>query len=112
MSARIEGRPPPATQMCTPEDPDPVDERTGEANVDAEACRQAVTEEIVADVACLGSALWTLGSLPSVLGAIGGATATAAACTYAGLKAADADQACGRARDADPPTLTWSSESS
>jgi hypothetical protein len=119
MSARIEPRPTHASDqdMCTLEgDPDPP---LGSApgsdpgpsdGIDRAACRRAVVEEAIADAACLGSAVWTVGSLPSILGAAGGATATAAACTYAGLRSADADEVCGRTAPA--PALTWSSESS
>lgn len=35
-------------------------------------------------VACFGSALWAIGSSPSVLGMYGGALATASTCTYWG----------------------------
>jgi hypothetical protein len=123
MTARIEARPTHATDhdMCTLEgDPDPPQASApgrepaadGVEGVDRAACRRAVIEETIADVACLGSAVWTVGSLPSIVGAAGGAAATAAACTYAGLKSADADEVCGRAAEALTPALTWSSDSS
>jgi hypothetical protein len=80
--------------------------------VDPQACRRAVTEAALAGAGCVGSALWTMGSLPSVAGAVGGSVVTASACFAAGMKAAEADRAC-RAPDRPPiPVLTWSSDSS
>jgi len=85
--------------------------RAPSAARDQSACERAMLEEGIADAACVGSALWTAGSLPSVLGAIGGAIATAAACGYAALKSADTNAACG-IQPHDDPDLSWSSDSS
>src|SRR5204863_6284898 len=70
--------------------------------VDPHACRRAVTEAALAGAGCVGSALWTVGSLPSVVGAVVGSVVTASACFAAGMKAAEADHAC-RSPD-HPPT--------
>ena len=78
---------------------------------DQGACERAMVEEGIAHAACVGSALWTAGSIPSVLGAIDGAIATGAACGYAALKSADTNVACGIQPHADP-NLAWSSDSS
>jgi hypothetical protein len=80
--------------------------------IDQSSCQRAMSEEAIAGAACVGSALWTLGSLPSVLGGIGGAMATAAACAYAALKSGDADAACGTENRHIDPALAWSSDSS
>jgi hypothetical protein len=88
----------------------PADGAPAAQMVDRNVCARAIQEEVLADAACVGTAIWTVGSLPSVAGAVGGAVVTAATCGYAGLKSADADAACGR-RGMDS-VLTWSSDSS
>jgi hypothetical protein len=73
----------------------PGSELRDEIESESEACRRQRAEFLLADTACVGSALWTVGSLPSVLGAVGGGLVTVATCAYAGLKADDRDAACG-----------------
>lgn len=71
-------------------------------------CGRAILEEGIAHAGCVGTALWTAGSLPSLLGAVGGAIATVAACSYAVLKSSDVEDACKTEQGPPNPDLMWS----
>ena len=62
---------------------------------DSPECARQEAEFLAAETVCVGSAIWTVGSLPSVAGAVGGALATIGSCGYTMLKAGDRDEACG-----------------
>ena len=110
MGMRIEGGGHYTDVACTY--PDEEAARTPSArNRDAAACSRAIVEEAISEAACVGSALWTAGSLASLLGAIGGAVATVAACSYAALKSRDTEHACRIEAEPPNPELMWSLDS-
>ena len=74
-----------------------------ESKADSPECERQVAEATIADTLCVGSAIWTVGSLPSVLGGIGGAIVTAGSCAYAALEAGDVLEACGPAPSTTDP---------
>src|SRR4030095_5248042 len=84
-------------------------------HVDNDACAFETAQAAAAMSICVGSGVWTAGSLATGPGVVGGLMVTVGACVYAGMESAEAQQACGGATSGpvDPnPDLTWSSYAS